>query len=240
MNSKIKPTIPERKELEKYFPYITKYTHEQDIVKVGVLDLQSTDETDSATKSIEICFFHDDINLKTIMIPIKENKIMSINTYLQSEFTKIAKKLGDINRENALKTKDEDSLFDIDISQIQTEKNLNILKLKLACISNFIAVNGRIGTADFLIANEANHLVLLDNEPSSLNSVIDKEIDDDVIIMGRRSDGSNPGVILILNENSLSNIVYNEQNEECVNLTYAFALLGFHPEKQFFTINIKK
>jgi hypothetical protein len=238
MDNKLKPITLEGKELEKQVLYNIVCPLSQDTVKVNILDFKPMDEIAGGEALLEICLFTQDIDLKTIMIPIKKNKILSIYTYLQSEFIEIAKKLGDMNRENISKTTDGNIPVDIDISQMK--KDLNKLKLKLSFASNFIASKGRIGPANFLISSEINNLMTLDNIPSFLNHVVDKDMTDDVIIIGRRSDASNPGVLLLLNENSLSNIVYNEQNEECVNLTYAFALLGFHPEKQFITINIKK
>ena len=69
--------------------------------------------------------------------------------------------------------------------------------------------------------------------------IVDEQLEDGRLILGRKNDFSQPGIILVINENSLKDIVYNNDEKPFVNLIYSFTEVGFHSEKQFLTINIK-
>jgi hypothetical protein len=68
----------------------------------------------------------------------------------------------------------------------------------------------------------------------------DNSLEDDEIIVGRKNSIEQPGIISVIDNNSLQNIVYNEEGNRCVDLSYGLYTIGFYPEKQYLTLKIKK
>jgi len=190
------------------------------------------------------------ITLKKVPIQITTNKMDDIILHLQREYIEIVKEHGLKNRENGLRnginffdidlTRESINISDLTDDEFKTVNNRKIYT-KITGSSNFIATYGRIGYIHYIIASEKNTDLLIEIFPNKSFTIIqDKELDDETLILGRKNEFSTPGVLLILNENSLQNIVYNEIGESYVNLIYSFASLGYHPENQFLTLKIKK
>jgi hypothetical protein len=109
--------------------------------------------------------------------------------------------------------------------------------------SNFIATSGRIGAGQFIITNKLTneYLTQVFMNVGHFLFIVDDRLENGTVIMGRKNDISQPGISLIINENSLNNIVYNKEDidEQIFNLKYGFSIAGFYPEKQFYTLYIK-
>jgi hypothetical protein len=189
-----------------------------------------------------------------------------------SEFVNIVKKQGLINRENSGDIGDK---FDIDFKKWKTDLektgHVDINKLlyrkmftKIINCSNYIAVNGRIGLAHFVITNEKTHRLLFNrlDDIRELRFYVSNELEDSDMIIGRKNDSTQPGILLFFNESDadIAKRVFSEQDpygeedwenndvkdirlttigeKKYINLPYEFISTGFFPEKQFFYIKI--
>lgn len=210
------------------------FTDREDSIEVTFIDIREKEfQNPPSTTLLDINLevFKKQINLKKV--PVKIEKQEDIEHYLQKEFIEIIKELG-------LKKNDE-SISVLDIMLKADDDPVRGIFHKILYRSNYIAVNGRIGSAQYTISSEnTNDMLLKSDTYHSLTHIVDKEMDDETIIIGRKNDVFQPGVFLVLNENSLSNIEYNEKGEKYVVLNYEFAVVGFHPEKQYLTMKIKK
>jgi hypothetical protein len=205
---------------------------------------------------------------------INDDIIKSVNDTIYSEFTKMAKIEGLLNRD---KSKMGDK-FDIDFKkwEIDLKKTgsdnipnalLRRLVAKINNCSNFIATDGRIGPAQFVITNEKTHNFFERYSENYMNLgfiryYINNELEDCDIILGRKNESTQPGVLFIMNENNigLSKRVFSEQDpygeedwdngniedielitigdKKYIDLAYSFVPIGFYPEKQFYYIHL--
>lgn len=192
-----------------------------------------------------------EIKLNTIPIEIIDDNIeTSVKEHLDLEFIRMIKEEGLKNRKND--SADEhfkENKFDINIEKMrenyvdsdeETTKH-GILRHVIARInncSNFIAAFGRIGPAHYVITNEKTNDFLFESEMSFGNHLkfyVDKELKDEDIILGRKNGVDQPGVVLIINENSINNVgEYN--GKKYVKLDYTFSVNGFQPQHQYFLI----
>lgn len=211
-------------------------TDKEDYIITTILDFHYDGHE---SKELSLVTVDKEIFLKEELIEIKnDDMISSIEDYLNNEFIRLAEIEGEKNK-----------VYDIDYKEL-LEKNSHQFILsnrtvvtKLNFMSFYIATEGRIGKGDFLISNEKTNKFILNCFDDAQNSnnfklIVDKGLEDGKIIMGRKNDFSQPGIILILNENSFKNIVYKD-NKQYVNLIYSFSLEGLKSEKQYLIINIK-
>lgn len=186
--------------------------------------------------------FNKDVFLKEVPIVIKNDVVESIKEHLNLEFTNIIKEL-------SKKSRNKDS-FDIDIDKwkesdpsIVFDNHIITRKIvaKIHNCMNYIATNGRIGSGRFIIINDKTFEFLyhiIDEWIFNLNIkfVINKELEDSDLIMGRKNEIDQPGVVLVLDEKSLYDI---SKDGKTINLKYNFSINGFKPENQYYLINKK-
>jgi hypothetical protein len=138
---------------------------------------------------------------------------------------------------------------------------------KLNSCSSYIAMNGRIGPAQFVITNQKTYDFLkeiLDDYVDNLGNMrihISDKVEDGDILLGRKNEIHIPGVILVImqgedklatriiseadpygeedwNDEGGKTIDIRELNKESI-ASYDFIEIGFFPEKQFYMIKIK-
>lgn len=193
-------------------------TNYDDVVSISFIDFNN-DKKILIAGDIEemlLSVFNKKIKLETVSIEIKNDDLLNtINNYLFLEFIK--------------------TVNNLPIEIIEYDD----IKLKVHLYSNIIAASGRIGPANFLISNKKiNESLLKNNNNINLNCVVYDDLNND-IILGRKNSFDQPGINLVLNENSLENITYNK-NKKYVNLIYKMVPVGFSPEKQFVKLKLNK
>lgn len=202
----------------------------------------------------------DEKELETELIEIKEGDLPgSITDFLNKKFVQMAREEGYKNRDFKEIPRDEDGeiRFDIDVEKIREDLKkhppidnnfenpiLRRVISRLNMAGSWIAVTGRIGPGNFIICNESTYDYLkkiFDSVSYTYFKMFaDNSLDDDEIIVGRKNSLENPGIISVIDKNSLQNIVYNEDGNRCVDLSYGLYAIGFYPEKQYLTLKIKK
>jgi len=201
--------------------------------------------------------FSNEIHLKNELVEIKENNIVeSLTQYLNLEFLKIVDEQADKNRNSKNSPFDENgnSKFDVDCSKISEEIKTSFpdvddisifLKRKIVAklynLSNWIATMCRIGPGKFLITNSKTneYLLKLFDNIEKFRFFVSETLEDGKIIMGRKNYFDQPGILLVLNENSIEDIVYKD-GKSYVNLLYSFSMNGYNPETSYFSMYIKK
>lgn len=210
-----------------------------DLVATNILDVDyDTEDHNQQNKddiyNYEIKLINKKILLKKEWIEIKNNDIISsVEEFLFEKFIELADNEGHKNEIHEIDYKDYKN------KEISFNK---IILSRLVLMKHYIQSNGRIGTGNFIISNEKTNNFLIECEDTKIQEhfkfLVYKNLEDGKIIMGRKNDFSQPGIILILNENSLSNIVYKD-NKKYVNLIYSFSSEGLKPEKQYLIMKIK-
>jgi hypothetical protein len=222
-------------------------TDQDSSVKIFIIDFN-----DSGGRFAMPELFEKEIFMKKELVEIKnDNKIESISDFLNQKFVEILQDLSDKSR-NLEDIKDNNYKFDIDeiLESVKEREDYKIqivrkIIARINNVSNWIATRGRIGPAHYIITGKETNRFLLEQldsinfHLSIFRFFVDERIAEGKIIMGRKNDFDLPGILLILNENSLSDLVYNEEGKLCVNLIYAFSANGFAPEKQYYTILLK-
>ena len=175
----------------------------------------------------------------------------SIKTNIYKEFFKQITILGEKNRSANIK-------FDIDIPDIRkNSKNIGrSIVARLNNASNYIASQGRIGPAQWLVSNNKTYnyilsymtdLGLIYNSDGQLmigNApfIIDELIDDDIILLGRKNGIEQPGVHCIIKTDS-SHIKFQEYSSYNTDINYIAETVidsnGFQPHLQYFKINTR-
>lgn len=175
--------------------------------------------------------YKKEIKLEPHLIEIKDNEIKnSVIEHLNLEFVRMIKELGIKNREKNI---NETKNFDIEKSKNWKD----IFKLNMA--SSYIAMSGRIGSAQYVITSDNTNEYLISNPTFNyLKFFVNKEFKDDEILLGRKNEADQSGVVLILNEKSIEN-VGEIDGKKFVKLNYSFTINGFNPEKQYIMINKK-
>lgn len=257
----------------KYFEnekYAIKQTYNK-ISQINFLDFQHVLPTTSSyySSTIGINSYTKTINLRTLEIPFnqfalqnndllyQQQLLFNIKNSLDNEFCKKITVLGEKHKKLDLK-------FDINISeQLRINKDANIGRYifnKLNSTSNYIATQGRISSANYLLSNKKTYNYILSYLSSSdinliyennklkisnMTYIIDDNIDDDIIICGRKNDISQPGVhCLILTDNN--NNIYFDQIQDFQSypetkliMYYDIFEIGNNPEYQYFQINTR-
>lgn len=215
-------------------------TDREDSIKLMILDYRKLNENDYGVELME-----NEIVLHRKLIELKNDSISSVINYLNNEFVKLAEIQGDKN--NHLELDYEELVASCDLPQFNhTENDLDLLikrriLTKFIFSSNLIATKGRIGPSQYMISNKKTNEFLLENEvlTSENKFIVDTQLEEGKVILGRKTQMDQPGIILTINENSFNDIVYNEEGKKCVNLLYSFSKIGYNPEKQYLTMNIK-
>lgn len=153
----------------------------------------------------------------TKSVALSHNKIDS-----DSDILNRIKLLGNLNRNGCPKAKDnKSSIFDIDLSNLTLTKDQFDRRVlsRILWGSNHIAVESRVGHANFIISNE-NIINNIDVTKLQMIAYIDNSIVDEIII-GRKSEKDQPGICLV--ENTLIN-------------SKIITEIGFFPHKNYLTI----
>jgi hypothetical protein len=190
--------------------------------------------------------FQNELKLDNKLIEIDDNINNTLIRDLNKEFVEIAEKQGDINRNSiySLINPDGSSKLDANIKKIMedsnSQSNLSLLRkvaTKLNNISNYIALDGKIGPGKYIISNKKTNEFLSNLYSSSIkffDLIIDESLKDGKIIMGRKNNINQPGIMLAINKNSFENIVYKD-GKSFIDLKYKFSANGYNPEKFYYT-----
>lgn len=194
----------------------------------------------------DIPFLQHDNNL------LYQQLFFNIKSTLDKEFCKKITELGE-------KHKNLDLKFDIDISgELRKNKNIDITRYifgKLFSASNYIATQGRIGGSHYFLSNKKTYnyilsylsttgLIYTNNNLIIGNSayMIDDEIDEDIIIAGRKNDMTQPGVHCIILTDTNKDIYFDQiqtfQGTKLI-MYYDIFDVGNNPEYQYFQINTR-
>lgn len=199
--------------------------------------------------------FQKTIKVQPLTLFVKDLSLENIRNEINKEFFKVATDLGKKNREES------QMRFDINVNEIR-KKGIAVdrgIIAKFNNVSNYIATQGRIGPSQYLVSNSKtyayilkyinNHNNIVFNPDGNLMIgnmpyVIDNNIEDDIILLGRKNSMEQPGVHCIILTDNDGHIHFNETYDpqminNKVTLYYTMIDLGFHPQYHFFVINTR-
>lgn len=237
-----------------------------------------TIEVTSALRRTEI----EDIKANTGMDIVQKMESILVNELSQTISKQIVAKIfemGDLNRTSAplfggTPTITGQTIFDLDTAYAGTggpggETTHAIqrkLITKIAHASNFIATEGRVGPAQYLITNGGLAAALQDIAGYTINPVKSKmnsqgqlypvgtigdisiyvdpymKYNDNRIVLGRKNNPDQPGIIFVPYLMAQSISIISEATfapRMLLRSRYAVAEVGWFPQKQFMTIKVK-
>jgi len=229
-----------------------------------------TIEVSSALRRTEI----EDIKANTGMDIVQKMESILVNELSQTISKQIVAKIfemGDLNR-NSAPTRSGNSIFDLNTSYVTggpggetTHAVQRKLITRIAHASNFIATEGRVGPAQFLITNGGLAAALQDVAGYTINPVKSKlngagqlypvgsigdisiyvdpymKYNDNRIVLGRKNNPDQPGIIFVPYLMAQSISVISEATfapRMLLRSRYAVAEVGWYPQKQFMTIHV--
>jgi hypothetical protein len=173
---------------------------------------------------------------------------------LNREFIKVLSELGEKHRE-----KEDFKRFDINVSDMK-KKGAEVPRgiiAKILNLANLIAIQGRIGPLQYLIANNKTYNYILNNLGSNVNFmvkngnlwfgnvkfIVDDSVEDDKILCGRKNSIDQPGIHCLILTDENGDILFQEYIGDNFNKKYIFYYkivdLGFHPEYQYFKVDTR-
>ena len=237
-----------------------------------------TIEISSALRRTEI----EDIKANTGMDIVQKMESILVNELSQTISRQIVAKIfemGDLNRTSApvytgaLSTITNQTIFDLDTAYASgslggetTHAVQRKLITKIAHASNYIATEGRVGPAQYLITNGGLAAALSDISGYTINPVKSKlngqgqlypvgsigdisiyvdpymKYDDNRIVLGRKNNPDQPGIIFVPYLMAQSISVISEATfapRMLLRSRYAVAEVGWFPQKQFMTIKVQ-
>ena len=237
-----------------------------------------TIEVSSALRRTEI----EDIKANTGMDIVQKMESILVNELSQTISKQIVAKIfemGDLNRTSApafagTATIAGHTIFDLDTAYATTNAPggetthavQRKLITKIAHASNFIATEGRVGPAQYLITNGGLAAALQDIAGYTINPVKSKlngqgqlypvgsigdiaiyvdpymRYNDNRIVLGRKNNADQPGIIFVPYLMAQSISVISEATfapRMLLRSRYAVAEVGWFPQKQFMTISVK-
>jgi hypothetical protein len=239
-----------------------------------------TIEVSSALRRTEI----EDIKANTGMDIVQKMESILVNELSQTISKQIVAKIfemGDLNRTSApafagTATITGHTIFDLDTAYATstaaplggetTHAVQRKLITKIAHASNFIATEGRVGPAQYLITNGGLAAALQDIAGYTINPVKSKlngqgqlypvgsigdiaiyvdpymRYNDNRIVLGRKNNADQPGIIFVPYLMAQSISVISEATfapRMLLRSRYAVAEVGWFPQKQFMTIQVK-
>jgi hypothetical protein len=259
-----------RQEDEKFYPGVIAPNVTTKRIQVGTI------EVSSALKRTEI----EDIKAQTGIDIVQKLEGVLVNELSQVISKQIVAKLfemGDLNRQSApgfVANAETSTIFDFDVdayagsfsggeTSLSFQRKL-ITKIKNA--SGFIATEGRIGHASFIVTNHTMAAAMTEGATyaqspvdSSVNGAgqlypmgkiagmtvyVDPNMryDDKRILVGRKNNADQPGVIFVPYLMAQSISLISEATwapRMLLRSRYAVAEVGFFPHKQFMTIYVK-
>jgi hypothetical protein len=232
-----------------------------------------TIEVSSALRRTEI----EDIKANTGMDIVQKMESILVNELSQTISKQIVAKIfemGSLNRGTAPLNGSGVSIFDLDTSYATGGTTLGgetthavqrKLVTKIAHASNYIATEGRVGPAQYLITNGGLAAALSDISGYTINPVKSKlngqgqlypvgsigdisiyvdpymKYNDNRIVLGRKNNPDQPGIIFVPYLMAQSISVISEATfapRMLLRSRYAVAEVGWYPQKQFMTINV--
>ena len=185
----------------------------------------------------------------------------TIKNEINKEFIKIITELGDKHRVDSPMDR-----LDIDISKLKKtypddSKDKIGRRILSKCISSssYIATDGRIGPAQWIISNNKTYKFVLDYLSDSLLTyddtsnlliggmpyIINDEIDDDIILLGRQNKIDQPGVLctILTDENGYIYTQevagFNNYQRTVLSVFYSIDEIGFNSKRQFLKLNTR-
>lgn len=228
-----------------------------------------TIEVSSALRRTEI----EDIKANTGMDIVQKMESILVNELSQTISKQIVSKIfemGDLNRLSA-PLNGANSIFDLDTSYVTnvggetTHAVQRKLVTRIAHASNYIATEGRVGPAQYLVTNGGLAAALSDISGYTLNPVKSKingqgqlypvgsigdisiyvdpymRYNDNRIVLGRKNNPDQPGIIFVPYLMAQSISVISEATfapRMLLRSRYAVTEVGWFPQKQFMTINV--
>jgi len=232
-----------------------------------------TIEISSALRRTEI----EDIKANTGMDIVQKMESILVNELSQTISKQIVAKIfemGSLNAAGAPKKQDGTSLFDLNTSYAYnsaapggetTHAIQRKLITRIAHASNYIATEGRVGPAQYLITNGGLAAALQDIAGYTINPVKSKmnsqgqlypvgsigdisiyvdpymRYNDNRIVLGRKNNPDQPGIIFVPYLMAQSISVISEATfapRMLLRSRYAVAEVGWYPQKQFMTITV--
>lgn len=231
-----------------------------------------TIEVSSALRRTEI----EDIKANTGMDIVQKMESILVNELSQTISKQIVAKIfemGELNRASAPIRSGSDTIFDLNtnyagsagIGGETTHAVQRKLITKIAHASNYIATEGRVGPAQYLITNGGLAAALQDIAGYTINPVKSKlngqgqlypvgsigdisiyvdpymRYDDNRIVLGRKNNPDQPGIIFVPYLMAQSISVISEATfapRMLLRSRYAVAEVGWFPQKQFMTIKV--
>jgi hypothetical protein len=230
-----------------------------------------TIEVSSALRRTEI----EDIKANTGMDIVQKMESILVNELSQTISKQIVAKIfemGELNRASAPTRTGGASLFDLNTDYVTsgpggetTHAVQRKLITKIMHASNFIATEGRVGPAQYLVTNGGLAAALSDVSGYTINPVKSKlngagqlypvgsigdisiyvdpymKYDDNRIVLGRKNNPDQPGVIFVPYLMAQSISVISEATfapRMLLRSRYAVAEVGWYPQKQFMTLRV--
>jgi len=233
-----------------------------------------TIEVSSALRRTEI----EDIKANTGMDIVQKMESILVNELSQTISKQIVAKIfemGDLNRNTAPKNNDGISIFDFNTNYVSfvgsiaggetTHSVQRKLITRISHASNYIATEGRVGPAQFLVTNGGLAAALQDIAGYTINPVKSKlngqgqlypvgsigdisiyvdpymRYNDNRIVLGRKNNPDQPGIVFVPYLMAQSISVISEATfapRMLLRSRYAVAEIGWFPQKQFMTINV--
>jgi hypothetical protein len=236
-----------------------------------------TIEVSSALRRTEI----EDIKANTGMDIVQKMESILVNELSQTISRQIVAKIfemGDLNRTSApvytgaLTTITNRTIFDLDTAYASgslggetTHAVQRKLITKIAHASNYIATEGRVGPAQYIITNGGLAAALSDISGYTLNPTKSKmnasgqlypvgsigdisiyvdpymRYNDNRIVLGRKNNPDQPGIIFVPYLMAQSISIISEATfapRMLLRSRYAVTEVGWYPQKQFMTINV--
>jgi hypothetical protein len=230
-----------------------------------------TIEVTSSLRRTEI----EDIKANTGMDIVQKMESILVNELSQTISKQIVAKIfemGDLNRASAPMRNATDTLFDLNTnyagSNVGGETTHAVqrkLITKIMHASNFIATEGRVGPAQYLITNGGLAAALADITGYTINPVKSKingsgqlypvgsigdisiyvdpymKYNDNRIVIGRKNNPDQPGIIFVPYLMAQSISIISEATfapRMLLRSRYAVAEVGWFPQKQFMTIKV--
>lgn len=230
-----------------------------------------TIEVTSALRRTEI----EDIKANTGMDIVQKMESILVNELSQTISKQIVAKIfemGDLNRQSAPIRTGTTTIFDLDTSYVTsgpggetTHAVQRKLITKIAHASNYIATEGRVGPAQYLITNGGLAAALQDIAGYTINPAKSKmnsqgqlypvgsigdisiyvdpymKYNDNRIVIGRKNNPDQPGIIFVPYLMAQSISVISEATfapRMLLRSRYAVAEVGWYPQKQFMTIKV--
>ena len=229
-----------------------------------------TIEVSSALRRTEI----EDIKANTGMDIVQKMESILVNELSQTISKQIVAKIfemGKLNRDTAPIRSGSDTIFDLNTNYATvvggetTHATQRKLITKIAHASNYIATEGRVGPAQYLITNGGLAAALSDIAGYTINPLKSKmnaqgqlypvgsigdisiyvdpymKYNDNRIVLGRKNNPDQPGIIFVPYLMAQSISVISEATfapRMLLRSRYAIAEVGWFPQKQFMQINV--